>query len=54
MNSTSSMIEVIANKLNADVTMNFWLNISKEGQISRLTQQRVHVTPGLVPEIEIR
>ncbi|NP_999802.1 receptor for egg jelly 2 protein precursor [Strongylocentrotus purpuratus] len=53
MNSTSSMIEVIANKLNADVTMNFWLNISKEGRISVVTQQRVHLTPGLVPEIEI-
>ncbi|NP_999801.1 receptor for egg jelly 3 precursor [Strongylocentrotus purpuratus] len=53
MNSSSSKVEIITSELQANVIMNFWLIVSKDGRTSDSTQQRIQLTPGLLPEIEI-
>ncbi|XP_063951182.1 sperm receptor for egg jelly-like isoform X5 [Lytechinus pictus] len=53
MNSTSTTLVVMANKLNADVTMDFWLNVLKEGRVSGLTKQRIHLKAGRLPDVQM-
>ncbi|XP_041454654.1 polycystic kidney disease protein 1-like 2 [Lytechinus variegatus] len=52
-NSHSSKVEIMSSILKANVTLNFWLIVSKEGRASGSTQQSILLTPGLLPEIEI-
>ncbi|XP_041457568.1 sperm receptor for egg jelly-like [Lytechinus variegatus] len=52
-NSHSSKVEIMSSILKANVTLNFWLIVSKEGRASGSSQQSILLTPGLLPEIEI-